>query len=183
MSGGADCAAEAESCPTGFQPLQGYQRPKFDLKFLLLATLLAAIWLAGYSWLSRFSLGVLAVMLLTFLFGCRRTRGATAALVPALIAPYAWIFWDASHPWDSYRRLWAGMLFELPGILSAVIWRVAGGSGESAERLCAAITTVLLFLLLVTGARISRNWLVAMVFLTFNLSLLNSFLTHALYAM
>lgn len=175
------CEPEAVSCPTTWDPLAGYQRPKFDLNLLTLFLGLAAIWLLFAPWMSWYSLGVLAVFLLTFLFGCWRTRWATLAIAPAMMAPYAWIFWNQVHGWGEYRRVWLSKFFEMPGTAAPVILRALGGGGAVQDGLAAAIMTACLFLLLVTGARINRQWLLAMTFLGLNLNLLNSLVIWGVY--
>jgi hypothetical protein len=85
------------------------------------------------------------------------------------------------HGWDEYRRLWLAKLLELPGLVTPVAIRALGGGGEIQDGLASAITAALLFLLLVTGARINRQWLLAMAFLCLNLNLLNSLIAWAMY--
>jgi hypothetical protein len=176
-----NCESEAAACPTTWSPLKGYERPKFDLNFLCWLIGLAVIWLAVAPWLNWYSLAVFTVMELTFLFGCWRTRWATLAIVPAMVAPYIWIFANQVHGWDEYRRLWLAKLFELPGMVTPVVMRTLGAGGEIQDGLASAITAALLFLLLVTGARINRQWLLAMAFLCLNLNLLSSLVAWAMY--
>ena len=173
--------SEEVVCPAPQSPLQGYRRPKFDLDFLSWLIGLAAIWLAVAPWLSWYSLAVLTVMELTFLFGCWRTRWATLAIVPATLIPYIWVFVNQLHGWDDYRRQWLAKLFELPGMVTPVIMRAMGGGGEIADGIGSAITASLIFLLLVTGSRLNRQWLLAMAFLCLNLNLLNSLIAWAIY--
>jgi hypothetical protein len=49
------------------------------------------------------------------------------------------------------------------------------------DGLSASLTAGLGFLLLVTGARINRQWLLAMTFLSLNLNLLNSLVAWGIY--
>lgn len=176
------CEVNAQSCPTTWAPLQGYERPRFDLSFFTLLVGLAAIWVAFAPWLSWYSLGVLAVFLLTFLFGCWRTRWATLAIAPSMVLPYGWIFFNQVHPWNDYRRQWLAQLFELPGVITPIVARAQGGvGGAMQDGLSASLTAGLGFLLLVTGARINRQWLLAMTFLSLNLNLLNSLVAWGIY--
>jgi hypothetical protein len=176
------CDSDSQNCPTTWAPLQGYERPKFDLNFFALLVGLAAFWVALAPWQTWHSLGVLAVFLLTFLFGCGRTRWATLAIAPSMVIPYAWIFFNQVHPWNDYRRQWLAQLFELPGVIAPIVARAQGGSGGALQDgLTAAVTAALLFLLLVTGARINRQWLLAMTFLSLNLNLLNSLVAWGIY--
>lgn len=176
------CDDSAPSCPTTWAPLQGYERPKFDLNFVTLLVGLAAIWVAFAPWLSWPSLGVLAVFLLTFLFGCWRTRWATLVIAPSMLIPYSWIFFNQVHPWNDYRRQWLAQLFELPGVITPIVARAQGGAGGVLQDgLWAAVTAALIFLLLVTGARINRQWLLAMTFLGLILNLFNSLVAWGIY--
>jgi hypothetical protein len=169
-------------CPATWAPLQGYERPKFDLNFLSCLVGLAAIWVALAPWLTWPSVGVLAVFLLTFLFGCRRTRQATLVIGLSMVIPYCWILVNQVRPWDDYRRQWLAQLFELPGVIAPLIARAQGGAGGAvADGLSAAVTAGVIFLLLVTGARINRQWLLAMTFLSLNLNLLNSLVAWGIY--
>lgn len=176
-----ECESQAAACPATCSPLKGYERPKFDLDFLAWLIGLTAIWLVFASWFSWYSLAVLAVMELTFLFGCWRTRRATLAIIPAMVVPYIWIFVNQVHGWDEYRRQWLAKLLELPGMVTPVVMRTLGGGGEVEDGIGSAVTSALLFLLLVTGARINRQWLLAMTFLGLNLNLLNSLIAWAMY--
>ena len=176
------CDLDRPTCPTTWAPLQGYERPKLDLNFFSLLAGLAAIWVALAPWLTWPSLSVLGVYLLTFLFGCWRTRWATLAIAPAMVLPYGWIFTNQVHPWNDYRRQWLAQLFELPGVISPIIARAQGGAGGLLQDgITSAVTASLIFLLLVTGARINRQWLLAMTFLAINLNLLNSLVAWGIY--
>lgn len=176
------CDLEQASCPTTWAPLQGYERPKFDLNFFSWLAGLAALWVAFAPWLTWPSLGVLGVYLLTFLFGCWRTRWATMAIAPPMVLPYAWIFFNQVQPWNEYRRQWLAQLFELPGVITPIVARAQGGAGGVLQDgIVSAVTASLIFLLLVTGARINRQWLLAMTFLALNLNLLNSLVAWGIY--
>jgi hypothetical protein len=73
-------------------------------------------------------------------------------------------------------------LFELPGVITPIVARAQGGvGGAMQDGLSASLTAGLGFLLLVTGARINRQWLLAMTFLSLNLNLLNSLVAWGIY--
>ncbi len=96
----------------------GFQRPQFDIQFLMIATAALAVWLTFWSVASLGSKVVLAVVLLTFLFGCNRTRCSVASVVPGLFVPYLWLMWDWRQlDWQSQRNDWLPYFWQLPGIL------------------------------------------------------------------
>ncbi len=98
----------------------GYRPPQFDIQFLMLATAALAVWLTLWTVTSVGSKFVLAVVLLTLLFGCGRTRRAVIFVVPGLFLPYLTLLLrfnrgmlnDSSYPAIAY-------LWQLPGILAA----------------------------------------------------------------
>jgi hypothetical protein len=69
----------------------GYQRPKFDLAFAILALGLLTIWAIAFpfhNWGSRVILGIVG---LTYLFGCPRTRQSTLWVFGCLYIPWIWV--------------------------------------------------------------------------------------------
>jgi len=64
------------------------------------------------------SLAVIAVVMLTWLFGCPRTKRATLWVATATYVPFSWLLL-INHPWNDYRRTWFEMWGHGIGILPA----------------------------------------------------------------
>lgn len=106
-------------------------------KSLVLAAVLL-VWF-GLLWVQNGSaLVVAAVALLTFMFGCGRTRAATGLVVPALFLPFAWLLW-IEYPWNDYRWQWIASWGVMPGLLPA---RLLVPDQRLSMYLAAAITVV-----------------------------------------
>ncbi len=101
-----------------------YRLPQFTLRFLALATVLAAVWFAMWPITSIASRVVLAVIVLTYLFGCARTRLAVLVMLPAFYVPQLFTFLIESHSLD----VWRDMFWLMPGqgaAITIIIWLLA----------------------------------------------------------
>lgn len=104
---------ECESCGNAI-----WQRPQFNLRFLFLAMILAAVWTSLTFVQNPGSLVVLAIVMLTWLFGCPRTKYATLLTAIAMLLPFIWLVM-IDYPWNEYRRMWIGMWGHGFGIIPA----------------------------------------------------------------
>lgn len=91
----------------------GYKPPQFDLSFLMIATAAIAVWLSLWPVTSAGSKVVVGVVMLTFMFGCHRTRRSVAWVAPGLFLPFGLAAGFADIPFDNFRS----HLWQLPGIL------------------------------------------------------------------
>lgn len=156
----------------------GYQPPQFDIKFLMLATAALAVWLTLWSATSVGSKVVLAVVMLTFLFGCERSRRSVAWVTPALFLPYCWLMWDwGRNAWHEERGEWFFRLWQLPGVLLDV------GTHSMFDpwfSILTVIGTLAVFFTLVTLGRVSRTLSVVAFVLGFLFSSFNSLICLAM---
>ncbi len=104
------CIRDRSECGTSL-----WKPPKFDLRFLFLVVTLAAIWFALLRFQNWGSMSVISVIMLTYLFGCPRTRNAVLTVVPAMYLPFSWPFLELLSR-DNY---WIGFLTwgEAPGLV------------------------------------------------------------------
>ncbi len=142
-----------------------WQRPKFDSRFLLLATTLTGIWMALYGGLYRMpvvpildvaSLVVVAVIMLTYLFGCPRTRRAVLWTAPALYLPVVLLICCFVVRSQSFVnvRLSHG---HLPGGILVGFLGFNGGPWETAAITAAAGLTLVLFFAVVLPIRFTNH--------------------------
>ncbi|MFO0920943.1 MAG: hypothetical protein U0905_00415 [Pirellulales bacterium] len=157
----------------------GYTPPQFNLAFVFRCVLCAAVWMAGFRYLAPGSLAVVAVIELTWLFGCARTKRGVYAVVPCLFIPFTWVLWETRYG-DSYASQWARMFFQLPGLIGEIPFHQLP---QPAFEISTAITTVILFLILVTLARFRPRWTLIVAILTLAIGSLLSILAYQLYRM
>ncbi|HBE71910.1 MAG TPA: hypothetical protein DDW52_27525 [Planctomycetaceae bacterium] len=100
---------EASDCESYW----GYKPPQFDISFLMIAMAIIAVWLSLWPITSAGSKVVVGVVMLTFLFGCRRTRRSVAWVAPGLFSPFFLAAGAQRVPLDDFREY----LWQLPGIL------------------------------------------------------------------
>ncbi len=85
--------------------LNPIERPKYDVRLLLLATTLAAVWLALWPTTSVGGRVVLAVFSFTYLFGCYATRRAVLFVLPSMYLPVVAVYFSLDgQPWGSRWR-------------------------------------------------------------------------------
>ncbi len=150
-----------------------YQRPQIDLAFLFTLMLLVALWLACWSWTSAGSKVVSAIMALTYLFGCWRTRRAVLVLLPGIYVPYVWLLFD--WPWDSYRLQWIALLWQIPGL---VVEMVVHPLQDWLFELVTVMATLVFFFAALLPARWSHRSALFTGLIVFTLSLVASYLCH-----
>ncbi len=64
-------------------------------------------------------MGVVSVILLTWLFGCPRTRWATVAVTAAMMLPFVWLL-PIGSPWDDPGLQWTRNWASYPGMFPAM---------------------------------------------------------------
>ena len=108
----------SESCPTGNDVCGDtlWRPPKFDLRFLFLTTSLVAVWSSLALVLDALSLTMIATVMLTWLFGCPRTKKATWLVAAAIYIPFGWLIL-IDYPWNEYRWMWISMWGYVFGIV------------------------------------------------------------------
>ncbi len=158
----------------------GYQRPQFDLRFLLTLTTIAAIWSALFPIMQWGSVAVLTVIGLTYLFGCWRTKRSVLVLLPCVYIAYAWLVVPWPTTQDSYQLQWIGMWFQLPGLLAEIPFHP---QPDLWFHTITASVTVIYFLAVVTLGRVNKTWLAATATIVSYLSFLSSLLCYQLYCM
>lgn len=140
----ADCSVSSSSTCTA--------RPTFSLRSLMI---LVAIWSVLFTVQSWQSMIVVSVILLTWLFGCNRTRRAVWLVTPALLLPsfFVWIvgpifdrIFDRIFEWQDYLHLSV-----LPGAFYSLL--LTSEVNISSRLLVAAIITACAFLSAVTLIR------------------------------
>lgn len=151
----------------------------FNLMFLFLLLSLSGIWLALFPVTSIGSKTILAVIGLTFLFGCWKTRRAVLFLVPAMYVPYLWLIADwQDTTWNSYRWQWIEMLWQLPGLLAEVMVHPLSNIWFE---VVTTITTISIFLAIVLTARRSRWAAILTSIIVLLASIANSYICMVLY--
>jgi|GEM_PF-2938968 len=139
-------ADSAQTCPVGPAGkgsecgTSPWKPPKFNLRFLFLVVTLAAIWCALQQIQYLQSMIVISVIMLTYLFGCPRTRNAVLTVVPAMYLPFAWLL-AYIVPFDEYQRSFFQAWGHLPGVLSGRFFP----ESPSMEIVSAAVTVALFF--------------------------------------
>lgn len=121
QSTGQSCpAVPAETQPGAGEPCGDslWKPPQFNLQFLFLTTSLCGIWAALWAFQNPPAQAANAVVLLTWLLGCPRTRRASLLIAAAMHLPFAWIAL-IDYPWNEYRWMWLGMWGHGFGILPA----------------------------------------------------------------
>lgn len=169
------------ACSAGFFQKGGARQFTVKLSTIILALVLAAVWLALWPVTSIESRWVLAAILLTWLFGCRRSRRAVLFMLPAMYAPHCWIFFLADYPWNEYRRLWASMFWQLPGLVPVEWVRFMFGVTETYRFAAMAVVAILFWLIAVTLGRPGRYWLWITSAVVFAISVLFSWLEQILF--
>lgn len=130
-----DPSGKGSECGTSL-----WKPPKFDLRFLFLILTLTAIWLALRRVQNVGSMSVISIIMLTFMFGCPRTRNAVLTVVPAMYLPFAWLL-GYVMPFDAYHWSCLESWGQLPGFLpGGFFWEPPG-----TEFVAAAITVILFF--------------------------------------
>ena len=124
--------SEGQSCPSSTC------RPQIGLATLLQTTAFFCVLLALYRIQNPYSLTVLAVMGLTYIFGCPQTKRAVALIAPCFLLPYIWLML-IDYPWASHRWHWVSSWACLPGLLLS---RVFTSSEWIYLRVSAAITAI-----------------------------------------
>lgn len=132
-----------------------WERPKFDRKFFGLAAALAVGWAATIPIFSWGSITVFAVVILTFLFGCWKTRRSVLAIAPCLFFPYLWLLGAELAALQPREVISIWLL--MPGLLAVF---TLDPTSETQFQIVTAVATVLQFLIYVTLGRISIRWLV-----------------------
>lgn len=156
----------------------GYRPPQFDIKFLMMSTAALAVWLTLWSATSVGSKVVLAAIMLTFLFGCDRSRRSVAWVTPALFLPYCWLLWDWNrNVWHEERGEWLSRLWQLPGVLLDVGMHSMFAPWFS---VLTVVGTIAVFFTFVMLGRISRPLSVVASVLALLFSILNSLICLAL---
>lgn len=155
----------------------GYQPPQFNLQFLLWLLGLSAIWAASFRIFDWGSLIVLAVIELTYLFGCSRTKKSVIAVVPAMYLPYGWLL-TSTYPWNNYRWDWLGHWLQLPGLVAIFPF-----GNQSAETWLSGLLSSGFFLLAVTLGRINPMWRIASALTVLVLSILLSVAAYGMFSM
>ena len=154
------------------------RRPTFDLKFLWLATTLAAIVAALAPLANNASRVILAVYALTFLFGCWKTRRAMLFVLPAMYLPYGWVVVEARRSWRGYNLYWLGMFFQLPGLPFEM---TVHPLSEFWLQLLTLTATLALFFVVLMLARPSRRMAIAASLVLSLVSLASSLLCYGVY--
>ena len=165
-----DDAADCDRCK------RIWERPKFDRKFFVLAGSLAIVWAVSTLVFHRGSVVVLAVVILTFLFGCWKTRRSVLAMTPSLFLPYVWICGVeifSQRQWQSFAD-WLVM----PGVW---VLNPAHSSSDGSFQAITAAATVVQFLVFVTIGRISVRWLAGTSLVVAGISLLLSFFARGVF--
>jgi hypothetical protein len=140
-------------------------RPQFRLSTLIALISLTSVLFALQPVQNIYSLSVLAVMALTWTFGCRRTKQAVILIAPCFLLPYVWLLL-IDYPWNSNRWNWIRNWACLPGMLPGSSLLL----NERAPLLVAAILTSAGFLIVVSIIRFwsSSRWWVFATVLAFN---------------
>ncbi len=124
------------------------ERRQFSLRAIWLATTLTALALVSAPFLSGWGRGMLAIYCLTFFFGCWKTRRGLLWVLPAMYAPYAWVFFLDTAPWRSYNVFWRGLFLQLPGLPVELIFHPMSDSWMQALTGIASLTMFFTVLLL-----------------------------------
>lgn len=146
-----------------------WQPPKFNLQFLLVLTTLIALGTALTFVQNFHSMTVIAVVMLTWLFGCSRTKKASLWIAAAIYLPFLWLLiLVVFYPWNDYLWMWVGMWGHLIGLIPAKLMADANllEDRETWIQAVAAMFTVLIFLPSVSVIRFlpkARWWIVAAV--------------------
>lgn len=123
-------------------------RPTFSLRATASIVVLWCLLVFLQSWPSMI---VVSVMLLTWLFGCHRTRQAVYWVVPAMYTPW-WIVISLGGSWaDGNVSAFPTNLASIPG--GAVLRWPIGAQDSTATEIGAAVIASTLFLLAVTLIR------------------------------
>ena len=142
-----------------------------------------AAWFALWPITSVASRVVLAVIMLTYLFGCARTRRATLVMLPVLYLPHAWIVGIQDYPWSEHRWFWVKMYWQLPGLVPETLVRRYPWRSEWWQFAWMAIFAIAIWLLVVGLGRRGGNWLKVTALATFLLSLVCAWLEQMLFRM
>ncbi len=144
-----------------------------DARLLLTGAVLLVAWASLFAVTTLGSKVVLAVVALTYLFGCWKTRRGVLYLMPAIYIPYVWLvgLWPVGHLQSS----WFATLWQLPGLpLTQAIVTTPGTSFE----LISSFATLLLFFACLAPARQSPPAALMTSGVITVLSLLNSLLCY-----
>ncbi len=153
------------------------RRPPLDLRLLFTAMLLAALWSSLVAITSVSSKVVLAIMALTYLFGCWKTRRAVLYLFPAMYLPYfLWLLGD--WPSDEYRQQWIAALWHLPGMLAGSL---IYPPNVPTFQIISSLATLSLFFALLVPARISTQAARNTSGIVILISLLNGLVVYQLF--
>lgn len=151
MTDNQQCSADQDVCGDSL-----WRPPKFDLRFLFIITGLAAVWTSLSFVLDRFSLAVITVVMLTWLFGCPRTKRASLIVAAATYMPFAWLLF-VDYPWVDYRLFWIGMWGYLPGVIPAKIL-AAATLVETSDAWIASFAAVFTAVFFLAGVSVIRFW-------------------------
>lgn len=113
MDDSQQCTGHEETCDSSV-----WQPPKLDRHFWFVFVGLTTVWALLTMVQNWASSTVIAVVMLTWLFGCPRTKRATRWVAAAMYVPFAWLLLTA-NPWNDYHWTWFGMWGHGFGILPA----------------------------------------------------------------
>lgn len=159
---------------TQHPPIQCDSRvPAMDARLLLTGAVLLAAWASLFAVTTLGSKVVLAVVALTYLFGCWKTRRGVLYLMPATYVPYIWLlgFWPVNHLHTS----WFATLWQLPGL--PVTQSIITTPGTTFEIISSLATLALFFACLAPARKGPRAALITSGVIAV-LSLLNSLLCY-----
>ena len=125
-------------------------RVVYDLKFLFLAVTLTGIWTATTRFLSISGVILLAIYMLTYLFGCWKTRRATLFVLPALYIP----IFAAILLTGQIKSAIVQVALESPGFLFAAIF---APMDWPTSRIILVLSTLAIFFSAVMAARPSKR--------------------------
>lgn len=177
-----DCDT-GDACATSIGKGFWNGRVSFKISNLISAAALAGVWLALTPVTSLASRFVLAAIMLTWLFGCWRTRRAVYVMLPAIYVPHLWIFLIRDYPWNENRQLWAAMFWQLPGLVPSELLRLFGVHALPGRIAGMAIAAVALWLAAVTLGRPGKRWLWITAAAAFGLSVSCAFFEQGLFRM
>ena len=135
----------------------GYERPRLDRNFAVLLLVALAMWGTAFPFHNWGSRVVLAIVELTYLFGCPRTRQSTLWVSCCLYLPWLWVFLPSKFFTDFDTSGLTVNFFDLLGIFATKLLFSSISEALRSDLMSVAVS-VAAFLIPVTIARIHSHY-------------------------
>ncbi len=135
----------------------GYERPRLDRNFAVLFLVASAMWGIAFPFNNSGSRIVLAIVELTYLFGCPRTRQSTLWVSCCLYLPWLWVFLPSKFFTEVGNSGLTVNFFDLLGIFATKLL-FPSLSVDLRSNVTSVAVSVAAFLIPVTIARIHSHY-------------------------